>query len=403
MDDLVMTANPCGQSVDVVVLGGGMAGAALAAHLSAGVRVALIEREPVLGYHTTGRSAAMYIPSYGGEAVAGLTAASRRFFTQPPRGFGPPLLAPRPVMHLAGPDQVGRLERLAARHAADHHGARLDWLDGQAAQARAPILRAEAAAAALIEAGTGDLDVARLHAAFLRQVREAGGQLVAGAGRAAVEREGSGWRVRDKGVDVRAPVLVNATGAWADETAGAAGLAPLGLAPLRRTVLLAKAPGHNNFADWPVVKDIDERFYFRPCGGRLLITPADETPSAPCDAVAEELDVALGMARFESVADHPVRHLVGRWAGLRTFAPDRAPVVGWSTQHPGFFWLAGLGGFGIQTAPAMGRLAAALLESRPIPGDLIDHGVQARAYAPNRFEPAPCAIRSLWRGAGSRR
>lgn len=385
MDDLVMTANLCRQSVDVVVLGGGMAGAALAAHLSAGVRVALVEREPVLGYHTTGRSAAMYIPSYGGEAIAGLTAASRRFFAQPPQGFGPPLLAARPVMHLAGPDQVRGLERLAARHAANRHGVRLDWIDGQAAQARAPILRSEAAAAALIEAGTGDLDVTRLHTGFLRQVREAGGQLVAGAGRGAVERDGSGWRVRGKGVEVCAPVLVNATGAWADETAVAAGLAPLGLAPLRRTVLLAKAPGHNNFADWPVVKDIDERFYFRPCGGRLLITPANETPSTPCDAVAEEMDVALGMARFEAVADHPVRHLVGRWAGLRTFAPDRAPVVGWSTQRPGFFWLAGLGGFGIQTAPAMGRLAAALLEGRPIPDDLIDQGVEARAYAPKRF------------------
>ena len=381
-----MTVSPCRQSVDVVVLGGGMAGAALAAHLSAGVRVALVEREAVLGYHTTGRSAAMYIPSYGGAAIAGLTAASRGFFTHPPQGFGSPLLSPRPVMHLAGPDQVSRLERLAAGHAAAHHGVTLGWLDGREARAQAPILRPEVAAAALIEAGTGDLDVARLHAAFIRLVREAGGQLVAGVGPGAVEFDGWEWRVRGQGLDVSSPVLVNATGAWADETAIAAGLAPLGLTPLRRTVLLAKAPSHSNFADWPVVKDIDERFYFRPCGGRLLITPADETPSPPCDAVADEMGVALGMARFEAAADHPVRHLVGRWAGLRTFAPDRAPVVGWSTQRPGFFWLAGLGGFGIQTAPAMGRLAAALLERRPVPVDLIDHGVQALAYAPGRFE-----------------
>jgi D-arginine dehydrogenase len=364
-----------------------MAGAALAAHLSAGVRVTLIEREAVLGYHTTGRSAAMYIPSYGGAAIAGLTAASRGFFTHPPRGFGPPLLSPRPVMHLAGPGQVGRLERLAARHAADRHGVRLDWLDGHAAQARAPILRSETTAAALIEAGAGDLDVARLHATFLCQFRDAGGQLVVDAGPSAIETDGSRWRVRGQGVDVSAAVLVNAAGAWADETAIAAGLAPLGLTPLRRTVLLAKAPDHDAFADWPVVKDIDERFYFRPCGGRLLITPGDETPSAPCDAVANEIDIALGMARFGAAADHPVRHLVGKWAGLRTFAPDRAPVVGWSTQRPGFFWLAGLGGFGIQTAPAMGRLAAALVEGHRVPSELIDHGVQARAYAPGRFEP----------------
>lgn len=383
-----MSAGPSRQDFDVIILGAGMAGAALAAHLAAGTRVALIEREPVLGYHTTGRSAAMYIPSYGGAAIAGLTLASGDFLGDPSPGFGPPLLSPRAVMHIADPGQTPRLDIFAAVQSLARRGGVLEILDGRAARARVPILRPRAVAAAVIETGTGDLDVARLHAGFLRRVREAGGVVLTGAGRSAIGFRRSGWRVRGPTLDLSAPILVNATGAWADETAISAGVCPLGLTPLRRTVMLARAPDEPRFADWPVVKDIDERFYFRPCGGRLLITPADETPSAPCDAVADEMDIAVGMARFEAAVDHPVRSLVGRWAGLRTFAPDRAPVVGWSKSREGFFWLAGLGGFGIQTAPAMGRLAAALLEGRPVPADLIDHGVQAHTYAPARLGPA---------------
>lgn len=388
MDGGVMSAAAAQAAFDVIILGGGMAGAALAGNLSPATRVALVEREPLLGYHTTGRSAAMFIPSYGGAAIAGLTAASRAFFADPPPGFGPPLLAPRPVMHIADPSQVGRLDIFAAVQSVDRRGGVFEILDGRAARTRVPVLRPGAVAAALIESDTGDLDVARLHAAFVRQMTQAGGVVLANAGACAITFDRKGWRVRGPNLDLSAPILVNATGAWADETAIAAGLGPLGLTPLRRTVMLARAPAHGDFATWPVVKDIDERFYFRPCGERLLITPADETPSAPCDAVADEMDIALGMARFESIVDHPVRNLIGRWAGLRTFASDRSPVVGWSQSRAGFFWLAGLGGFGIQTAPAMGRLAAALVEGRPVPSDLIDRGVQIQAYAPARFGPA---------------
>ena len=381
MDGPAMSVMTSQQNFDVIILGGGMAGAALAAHLDPKTRVALVEREPVVGYHTTGRSAAMYIPSYGGAAIAGLTLASRAFFLDPPAGFGLPLLSPRPVMHIADASQTGRLDAFAA-------GGGFEVLDGRAARARVPILRPRAVAAALIETDAGDLDVARLHTAFLRRAEQAGTRVLTGAGDCAIVFQRSEWRVRATGLDISAPILINAAGAWADEVAVTAGLAPLGLTPLRRTVMLAKAPEDADFAAWPVVKDIDERFYFRPCGGQLLITPADETPSAPCDAAADEMDIAVGMARFEAVADHSVRHLIGRWAGLRTFAPDRAPVVGWSKSRPGFFWLAGLGGFGIQTAPAMGRLAAALVEGRQVPSDLVDHGVQLEAYAPERFRLA---------------
>ena len=185
-----------------------------------------------------------------------------------------------------------------------------------------------------------------------------------------------------------APTLVNATGAWADETALDAGIGPKGLSPLLRTAILVDAPRELGFHDWPVVKDIDERFYFRPFGGRLLITPADETPSPPCDAAPDELDIACAMMRFHDTADHPVTRIHHRWAGLRTFASDRAPVIGWSETAPGFFWLAGLGGFGIQTAPAVARLAGALVRGRPAPQDLSDQGVDARVYHPGRFKAA---------------
>jgi len=364
---------------DVVILGGGVAGAALAAHLTPGRRVAIVEREAALGLHTTGRSAAMYIPSYGSTVIQGLTVASRDFFVVPPRGFGAPLLSPRAVAHIADEARRDRLQGLIAGRG------RFTQLDGEQARAATPsILRPQAVSAALIEQGCGDLDVSRLHQGFLRQAREAGVAIRTGAGRCVIERNETGWRLRGRDLDIAAPILVNAAGAWADEVATDAGTQVQTLTPMRRTVILVQAPNAPDFAGWPVVKDVDERFYFRPYGGRLLITPADETPSPPCDAAPDEMDVAEGMARFEAVADHPVRSLVARWAGLRTFAPDRAPVVGWSRDTPGLFWLAGLGGFGIQTAPAMGRLAAALVEGRPVPGDLLDQGVDAQAYAPSR-------------------
>ena len=373
---------------DVIILGGGIAGAAVGANLAANDRVAVVEREADLGYHTTGRSAAMFIPSYGGPAVAGLTVGSRDFFTRPPSGFGGALLRPRPVMHIA---TAGQTRRLEAFEAAQRLGgaARLSGiLSGRAARAKIPVLRRDGVATALIESGTGDLDVALLHAGFLRQITEAGGVILRGAGEVAIAASRSAWRVQSGAVDIAAPILVNATGAWADETAQRAGVPPLDLTPLRRTVILAAAPRERGFDLWPVVKDIDERFYFRPYGGRLLITPCDETPSPPCDAAPEELDVAIGVERFTAAADHPLNRLIGRWAGLRTFAPDRAPVVGWSKNHPGFFWLAGLGGFGIQTAPAMGRLAASLIKGRPVPHELIDRGVRYQDFAPGRLKQA---------------
>jgi D-arginine dehydrogenase len=379
-----MTATAPGQAFDVLVLGGGMAGASLAAQLGGQRRVAILEREPLLCAHTTGRSAAMFLPSYGVRQIHPLTRASRAFFDAPPRGFDTPLLTPRAALHIARAADVGELAELAAE---------LDYapmLTRAQARAIVPVLRPGAVAAGLLESDAGDLDVARLHAGFIRACREAGGVVLTGLGETTIRRAGSLWRVATALGEFAAPVLVDAAGAWADATAEAAGLTPKGLRPLRRTVVLADAPGIAGFADWPTVKDVGERFYFRPFSSDLLITPCDETPSAPCDACAEEFDVATAVTRFEAATRLRVRRVAHRWAGLRTFAPDRAPVIGWSEEAEGFFWMAGLGGFGIQTAPASGRLAASLILHGRAPAALIDQGVEPADYAPGRLR-APLA------------
>lgn len=372
-----MSAGP-----DVVVLGSGIAGASIAAHLAPSCKVILIEREEVSGYHTTGRSAAMFMPSYGAEAIHPLTRASRAFFHEPPPGFGGSLLRRRAAMHVARGDQLAELDDLARR---------LDnpmRLSSSEAIRQVPILRRSQISGAVLEPDAGDIDVGRLHAGWLLEAREHGAEIRLGVGDYSIERRRGGWRLRGSGWTMQSPVLVNATGAWADATAIAAGLAPKRLEALQRTVVLVDAPPHDGFQDWPIVKDVREQFYFRPFAGRLLITPADEEPSPPCDAQPDPLDIACAMMRFQDVANYGVRAIRHKWAGLRTFAPDRAPIIGWSEEASGFFWFAGLGGIGIQTAPASGRLAAALLLGDTPPADLIDQGLEVTALRPARFAHA---------------
>ncbi len=318
----------------------------------------------------------MFLPSYGAASVRPLTQASRQFLEAPPQGFGGALFRPRDALHIARRDQLPRLEALAQEIPSSIH------LSGAAARERVPILRQSEVSAAVLETGAGDIDVDRLHRGLLQQARNSGAQIVESAGDVQIDRVRDLWRVRARGRDFTAPILVNATGAWADQTALAAGLEPKGLQPLQRTVVLVDPPARKDFHDWPIVRDVDERFYFRPFAGQLLITPADETPSPPCDASPDALDVAIALMRFHDVALHPVRTVRHQWAGLRTFAADRAPVIGW--DRDGFFWFAGLGGFGIQTATAAGRLAAGLILNGSIPAELADAGVDPAAFNPWR-------------------
>lgn len=369
--------------VDCLVIGAGMAGASIAAHLAPHMTVAVLEAEAHAGYHTTGRSAALYSALYGNAPVRALTRASRGFFDAPPAGFAAtPLLRARETLYLVGAGQEAIAE--AFRADADVRSQTL-CLDADRVLGRLPILRRELVAGALMDATSADIDVDALHQGFLRQAKAAGATLVLGQGLRALRRENGDWVAETDGLTVRAPRVVNAAGAWADEVAALAGVEPLSLQPLRRTAALIDVPEGADATDWPAVIAIDESHYFKPDAGLLLISPADETPSPPCDAQPEELDVAIAVDRFETLSGRRVPRVRHRWAGLRVFSPDRTPVVGFDPSAPGFFWCAGQGGYGIQTAPALGRAAAALARGLDLPEDIAACGVRAQELSPERF------------------
>lgn len=370
------------EQADVLVIGAGVAGASLAAELARHARVVLLEREPQPGYHTTGRSAALYSQVYGPSQIRALSRASAAFFHAPPTGFAShPLLRPRGVALAGRQDQA---ETVSATFEEVRERGDVSLISGDALRARLPILRDGYVATALMENSAADIDVHALHHGYLRQLREAGGKLVTGAEVRTLGRTGGDWQVETTRGTFSAPVVVNAAGAWADEIAGLAGAMQVGLVPKRRTALIVDAPaGHADDA-WPMVVDIDEQFYLKPDAGRLLISPADETPSPPCDAQPEELDIAICIDRIERAFDLQVRQVTNRWAGLRSFVADKVPAVGFAPEAPGFFWLAGQGGYGIQSAPAMARLAASMVERRGMPAELADEGVDAAALSPQR-------------------
>ncbi|GGJ34152.1 NAD(P)/FAD-dependent oxidoreductase [Neoroseomonas lacus] len=341
---------------DVLVIGAGIAGATAAAHLAATHRVALLEAEESAGYHATGRSAAIWIRNYGGADVRILTAASRGFFEAPPAGFAEASLArPRPVVHLAPADQVEHLRATIAE------GDDMREISLDAVQAMAPVLRPGYAVMAAIESDCFDIDVAAMHQGFLRQTRLAGGVLALRSRAGRLWRENGTWHAETStGAVFTAPTIVNAAGAWGDEVARLAGLAPIGLQPKRRTACIID-PGDHDCADWPLLGDAGHGWYVRPEARRkLMVSPADETDSDPCDAQPDEYDVAVAIDRMQQALDIPVSRIEHRWAGLRSFTPDRGLAIGQGAEA-GFFWMVGQGGYGMQTAPAAGRLLAALV------------------------------------------
>ena len=368
---------------DVVVVGGGIAGASAAACLAEHLRVVVLEREAQPGYHATGRSAALFSEIYGGPAVRALSRASRAFFRAPPAGFAEsPLATDRGSLFVAREDQTAELDAFVAQPDVARMVRRVS---PDEARTLVPILRPGYVAAAAYEREAADLDVHGLHHGYLRLLRARGGEVRTNADVVAIERAGELLRVRTVDAAFEAPVVVNAAGAWADEIAIMAGAAPLGLSPRRRTALTVDAPDGYALAAAPMTIDIDETFYFKPDAGRLLLSPADETTTPPCDAKPDDLDVATAVDRVEKATILEVRRIASKWAGLRTFAPDRAPVVGFDASVPGFFWLAGQGGYGIQTAPAIARLVAALVRRQPVPGDVADAGLRLAEVSPARF------------------
>jgi D-arginine dehydrogenase len=367
-----------GRRAEVLIAGAGIAGSSLAFELAARCSVILLEREAHAGYHSTGRSAAMLTETYGTAAVRALARASREFLAQPPEDFADhPLLAPRGMLHVARPDQRKALD--AAERQAP---ATLRRLGAAEVCALAPLIDPPYVAGGLLEPDAMAIDVSALHQGYLRGVRRRGGLLVTDAAITAVERTGQGWRLDTTSGSFSGKLLVDAAGAWADQIARLAGVAPIGLVAKRRTAILIDPPDGLDARAWPMVIDVDEQFYVKPEGAQLLVSPADETPVAPGDVQPEELDVALAVDRYERLTGRSVRRVAHRWAGLRSFVPDPNPVIGSDADVPSFFWLAAQGGFGIMTAQAVAWLAAALITTGHSPPDL---GLDAERLSPARL------------------
>ncbi len=347
-------------TTEAIVIGAGIAGATAAAQIAADRRVTLIEAEDQPGYHTTGRSAAMWILNYGPADVRVLTGLSRGFFQTPPEGFTEAkLMSKRPLCFLAPPEQVPALRVLLAE------GIGVREISVTEARAMVPVLRPDYAVAAAVEDDAFDVDVAALHQGFLRLLRRRDGILALRSRAGRIERRGGLWEVEVTGGGVfRAPVVVNAAGAWGDEVAVQAGVAPLRLQPKRRTgVIIDPAPW--DVSGWPLVYDVAHTWYVRTeARSRLMVTPCDETDMTPHDVQPEELDVAIGIDRMQQALDIAVRRVERSWAGLRTFTPDRSLAIGWDGAAEGFLWCVGQGGYGIQTSPAAGRLVADLVAGR---------------------------------------
>jgi D-arginine dehydrogenase len=357
--------------VDVLVVGGGIAGVSIAYELAAHAAVVLAETERTTAEHTTGRSAAIYAPSYGGPVVRALTAASAGRYRDLETGLGtPPLLTPHPVLWL-GHDDDG------VRHLA---GLPAEPITPRQARELCPPLREVRAAAR--DDSASDIDVMALHQGYVRGLRARGGTVRTASPVTGLRRDGAGWRVTAGGEEITADVVVNAAGAWADELAALAGVPAIGLTPLRRTIAIASGPVPVDPA-WPLVADAADRYYFRPEGRHVLVSPSDETRSDPCDAKPDELDVALGIERVNEVTTLGLRRVHTAWAGLRSFVADRAPVVGAWPGEPGFVFFAGQGGYGIQMAPALAALGAAVALDQPVPAD-IAAGVSPVDVSPGR-------------------
>jgi D-arginine dehydrogenase len=378
-----MLTTPGTIEADALVVGGGIAGASLGYFLAPQARVVLLERESQPGYHSTGRSAALFMESYGTPQVRALTKASRAFLERPPEGFvDGPILSPRGAMLVAAPGQAESLDdQWAVFRATSPHG-RL--LDAAAACALVPALRRERVLGAVFEPDASDIDVARLHQGYLRGIRRSGGRIVTDAEVMALHRQGDHWLAVAGARRYAAPVVVDAAGAWCDVVARLAGAAAIGLTPKRRSAFVFAPPAAGGATDWPMFGAIDESWYVKPDAGQLLGSPANADPVEPQDVQPEELDIAIAVDRIETATTLVARPL-RTWAGLRSFVADGDLVGGFDPALPGFFWLAAQGGYGIQTSAAMGQACAALIRGLPLPAHIAGFGLDAASLGPARL------------------
>ena len=365
---------------DIIVIGAGIAGVSVAAHLAWKKKVLILEMEDRPAYHTTGRSAATYEPNYGPPPMLAFTRASKAFFDQPPKGFAEsPLITPRNSLFLEAEGQSMATERLLA------NGDSLDEISESETRALYPILRDGYAKRSFLDRFTADMDVDLIHRGYLRQFKELGGQLVVAAAADEFTRSDGQWEVTTSAGVFAAPVIVNAAGAWGDVVATRAGAKPMHLTPKRRSIGIVPLSIETDFSAWPMVTDVGETWYAKPQSGKLMVSSADATPVEPHDAYADDLAVAEGIERLMTATTLVIDRLEHSWGGLRTFAPDGCPVIGYDPHTEGFFWLVGQGGYGIQSCPALSESAAAILLNDKLPAAVLDHGLNLDDIAPERF------------------
>lgn len=370
---------------EFLIIGAGIAGAGLAYRLAHHGQTMMLDMEDQAGYHTTGRSAAFYAETYGGPKLQPLTTASKAFLQNPPAGFSEsPLLTQMGAIHVFRDHQHNQAVSAFAEMAEALSGVKL--LNAEEVIRRVPYLAKGGFRGGIDDPECGNLDVAALHQGYLKAARKAGVDVKLGAGYEAAAHDGRRWHVKCRAGLIKANIIINCAGAWADDVAQRSGVTPLGLRPLRRTIVTVPNPEGLPFdRHGPVVIDIDEEFYFKPEGEGYLISPADEHESLPCDAQPEMEDVAIAASKFEEASGATVEKIEAKWAGLRTFAADKAPVIGYDVDQPAFFWNAGQGGYGIQTSPAWSDLAAALVCHANLPDHLKACGVDPAQYRPDRF------------------
>ncbi|MCG8906454.1 MULTISPECIES: NAD(P)/FAD-dependent oxidoreductase [Pseudomonas] len=370
--------------VDFLIIGGGIAGASTGYFLSRHGKVAVLERESHAGYHSTGRSAALYTVAYGTPQVRALTAASRAFFDNPPEGFVEhPILTPRGEMTVdfeGNPEELRRQYESALASVPE-----MRLLDADEACAIVPVLRREKVHGAMLDPSAADIDTDGLLQGYLRGIRRNGGSVQLDSEALEIQRIDDAWEVRCAQQTYRAPVLVNAAGGWSDKIAELAGAAPLGLTPKRRAAFLFSPPEGVDSHAWPVLVSLDESFYFKPDAGMLLGSPANADPVEPHDVQPEELDIALGIYQIEEHTTLSIRRPSHTWAGLRSFFADGDLVSGYDPATPGLYWVAGQGGYGIQTSAAMGEASAALIRHEALPEHLSRHGLSAEMLSPARL------------------
>jgi D-arginine dehydrogenase len=374
------------KTYDYAVIGAGIAGASVGAELARRGSVLMLEMESRPGYHTTGRSAAILAPGYGPKPIRSLTRASVDFFRHPPTGFcDSPLLSQIDVVMVARSDQMLILQDAIAELSRE---TTVEQLNDVEMKNLHPLLRDGYAKAGMVDRSGSEIDVHTLHQGYLKLFRELGGTVLTDAQVQSLTHVKNGWQIDTTDATWHANIIVNAAGAWAEQIGSLAGAEEIGLVPKRRTALIVDAPDGFDVKGLPLLVDIEEQFYMKPDAGRLLISPANEDPMPACDVQPDEMDIAYCIDRIENAFDIKVRKIGTKWAGLRSFVRDKSPVAGFSAKVPGFFWLAGQGGYGIQSAPALSRFAAALILGDDIPQDILAEGLDPASLSPDRLGTA---------------